>query len=73
MVLLSILFNKLPWPASNLGMPRGIPRTPSFPDTFSLDPSDDDDQYEDPSGEFDIESLKTASVAIPNHQVSKDV
>ena len=54
-------------------MPRGIPRTPSFPDTFSLDPSDDDDQYEDPSGEFDIESLKTASVAIPNHQVSKRV
>ena len=54
-------------------MPRGVPRTPSFPDTFSLDPSDDDDQYEDPSGDFDIESLKTASVAIPNHQVSKDV
>ena len=54
-------------------MPRGIPRTPSFPETFSLDPSDDDDQYEDPSGDFDIESLKTASVVIPNHQVSKGV
>ena len=54
-------------------MPRGVPRTPSFPDTFSLDPSDDDDQYEDPSGDFDIESLKTASVVIPNHQVSKGV
>jgi len=57
----------------DLGMPRGIPRTPSFPDTFSLDPSDDDDQYEDPSGDFDIESLKTASVAIPNRQESTEV